>query len=418
MIFELLKEYVSLFEKRDAEAEKKLLKHMKAGDVIADDEQMLLNHGITPIGFRTGEEDFLGRSFLAHGSYVHVYEVSYKGKRAVAKVSFEEQDIKMIKMLSDLRAQLPKELAKHLPKVYTTFFDDEYQQHVAVVEFLQPLNAHLQSLLFSIGKKFPSQLTGLLKNKKYVASFIEPTISDFRRDVSNETLGELVNAVTDYVANFEGKKFDKQQLLNIKKDLKRIVATIIIDKQPDLATSSEPSTIATAIYQTLNMFLKNKVFPSSHFAGQELQMSREMPGVETLVKVLEILKDKFSIYWSDMHEDNMMQRPGTDDVVIADPGLFDVRGEVIAKVTKTEGKLPVGDMHFHKPGNVPEPSMRPSVKKHLKKLNTKGFDVKVETDKTEVATSKNLMLDEPGTIVEPDVRKAIKNYFKKMKLSK
>ena len=49
-----------------------------------------------------------------------------------------------------------------------------------------------------------------------------------------------------------------------------------------------------------------------------------IPETKSLIEFLKYLKQIFGIEFHDLHRYNLMQRPGTKDIVISDPGLFEI----------------------------------------------------------------------------------------------
>jgi hypothetical protein len=107
-------------------------------------EDLLMEYDIYPIVSGSRETALIGE-----GSFNKVFEVTYKGKHAVAKITSSKKDLDMMLKLSELRSEFG-EYGKHFPIVYTYFEDtlENKQIYCLVVEYLWPINSHLKSLLF------------------------------------------------------------------------------------------------------------------------------------------------------------------------------------------------------------------------------------------------------------------------------
>jgi hypothetical protein len=319
-----------------------------------------------------------------------------------------------------LRKKIPSRLAVHLPIVYISFHDEEENLYGAVVEMLEPLDPHLQSILYGYTPRLSSQIIPILKNKEFITNLVNTIVKHYAdEELNSKARNSIIINVSKYLLDVDYSKGTIHQAQKKALDVLRYkVIEAVYKAQPDYKDRSYKnlhdisSKIASKYLAISN---DQSVFPESAEEKVEAGIAKKIPGAKSLIELLELLRDKYNIEWADLHGNNIMHRPGTRDIVISDPGMFQFYEEI---KENTIPKSKVGDLHFHKPGNVPEPDVRPGMKKHLKNLNSKGFDVKVPSDKYEDATDKNLLMNEPGKIVEPDVRKSIKKYFKSMKLSK
>ncbi len=328
----LLREYVALLEVTDEEAEKKL--RLRAEKTkLSGIEKLLLKHGIIPI-VRDKKIKYLkndiATSFLGKGEYSEVYEVSYHGKHAVAKVTSVEGDIVAMQRLSDLRDEFEPKLARHLPIVYEVIKDGT--TYIAVVERLVPLEPHIKSMLFTTAfdykdKRFMSQVIPMLKNKEYIRNTIKDKVRYSFSMLNPDTRIKIIDTVTKFITETDyGVSYDVDK---IKKKVKTVfdvltytIADIIADNETEQFSPTFVQSMITQLKSIVLSLIEENVFPESYEKSGRTQLSRNFPGVESLIKLLEELRRKKNISWEDLHFENIMQRPGTGDIVISDPGLF------------------------------------------------------------------------------------------------
>ena len=54
----------------------------------------------------------------------------------------------------------------------------------------------------------------------------------------------------------------------------------------------------------------------------QIDYFESLPEFKSLITALKYLKQEENFKWNDLHSNNLMERPGTKDMVISDPGLF------------------------------------------------------------------------------------------------
>jgi serine/threonine protein kinase len=319
----LIREYVLLIE--EDEAEEKLKKRAEKSNLY-DDEKLLLKHNIIPVV--RGEHSFLGA-----GQYSRVYEVVYKGKHAVAKITEHWNDVRTIKALSDMRGKFEQRLSRHLPVVYTTI-EDKYENgkiiYIVVVERLEPLEPHIKSLLFAPDEfgykdeRMMSQIIPVLKDRSYVRHMIKSSLKNLSRTrIYPDVIRKIVEYITEQIvsAKFSVERLDKE-MVNLLADIRKPITKIIHKDIPNISDNYIQVAIIDNIVSMIQTFIKGTIFPLGTEYEEQIELSRKFPGAESLIELLDKLKE-MGINWFDLHNENIMQRPGTRDIVISDPGLFD-----------------------------------------------------------------------------------------------
>lgn len=333
-MIKLLKEYVRLlFEV----SEEEYLLSLESGSQV---ENELAKHGIVPIKRPQHIKQQNSKSYsslLGRGDYTFAFEVLYKGKRAVAKVTDSEKDIDNVLALDALREQLPADVAKHVLQVYAYVDLPKIKRECVVVEMLAPMPASLKHEYWG-----GSELGG----KDYDRSKL-------RYDALVDKIDEFLLTVLS-VSNLR-LVLDKNELRGLRN---RIVNNKDFDAlKPKFLSTSIP--IETYLYKIFYKELSSKQFSEklkqkkydvdqmasaltdkfvdymfAYVTGDKVPVSlrdkkqldltkmHEDKRVKSFVRALEYLRDKHGVNWFDMHKLNVMVRPSTGDLVISDPGLF------------------------------------------------------------------------------------------------
>jgi hypothetical protein len=316
MIYKLLKEYISLLEASDENAEEKLKQRAQKSNLNFE-ESMLLQHDITPI---VRDET----SWIASGQYTAVYDVSYQGKHAVAKITDSEKDVNAIQKLSDMRSNFEAKLSRHLPVVYE-IIHDETGMYIIIVERLVPLEPHIRNLLFSQEKRMMSQVIPILKDRDYISNIIKSSLKKYALVLKPQTISKVIDIVADNIikTNFKINNVDKELKTLFDMLLHTVFDIVQQDKTPKAIQLVNGMVLAIK-KNILKLTEEQHIFPIGVDKSEELELSRKFPGAESLIELLEKLK-KIGINWYDLHGENLMQRPKTGDIVISDPGLFEFK---------------------------------------------------------------------------------------------
>ncbi len=309
-----------------------LLKKRITQDKASYISSKMIERGIIPIvTHREGEPS--ETSFLGKGAYSKAYEVSYKGKLAVAKVTNSKRDYYSLINLHEMSNSFGKD-SKHIAKVFDYFEvpespDEGFYDHtyVIVVEKLNPINSHIMSMLF------PSYHEG--ESKSY-----------YKQITSQVDIPDLMNKIIMHL-NANDNEFKKLNqfkkdkfLLKLESVIRRAILTsnTKIDLDQKLHSNVEklfqelemdiPGSQFYPIssYEILDMIGYNVSFPigKGPFNDPEKKIPYFLnrPETKSFLSFLIKLHNEFGITWDDLHSSNIMERPVTHDLVISDPGLF------------------------------------------------------------------------------------------------
>lgn len=270
-----------------------------------------------------------GTFFLGIGDNQAAFRIIYKGKEAVAKISSSWENTQNMLKLNQIKSSLG-ELGKHIMNVYDMFKlqgNDIY--YVTIVEPLLPIPSIIKNTLFTKKdqnltpyeqkiKESPldnlDQLKAIISGltKKYVLKIDYPgLISEFEESLAYElwTWFKTNNSI--------GQNDIKKMSYQIFKD----VSYQVLGRE----ISTGLSVFSDRLWSTLDLLFSGRIFPAFGTPPEPAHLKSNTavvyPEVESLIKLLQILKDKYGIIWQDMHGENIMQRKdGT--LVISDPGEF------------------------------------------------------------------------------------------------
>jgi hypothetical protein len=314
-------------------------------DVGDQKENELAKHGLTMV--QSPKEYNVMTSVLGRGAYSSAYEVLYKGKHAVAKITRSRQDIEALVRLDALRDKLPENVAKHILKVYETFQlkdEDGNVYHVAIIEHLSPMPKSLENeywgATWDVGQNLEDGITSgerissLFKDHEKIANMLIDALSlvaSIKKNVLNK---KVINAIRRRIVNDTGllEKFYNKTLNDFKNNnITQYVSNILVELNRGGAMFKEMPTpnkldIATRHFvEMLTTASYGELFPmnmNDYKKRNIIKHTSEDKRVFDLWKALEYLKSRHNINWLDLHGKNVMVRPSTGDLVISDPGLF------------------------------------------------------------------------------------------------
>lgn len=276
-------------------------------------ERVLLENDIIP--YRSADT---GRSLIGKGTFSTVYSVTYKGKPAVAKVTYDPSEAALFD--SGIFGELSPEARRHVPAVYDVINDEKHRLFISVVEPLVPIPVEIKHALWGggdIGKDIEFQYDVLLKAmfeanedifRMYGSALNQQRVSDLTRDIFKdlERHGEsgiilLPEIVGKHARGYYGNAIedDGKSLQKVIDDLKSMVSN-----------SFTSATFFTREFEA---------FPSGHWEAEAKW--EHMPETKGFMRALKELRE-LGYHWGDMHAGNFMMRPGTGEIVVSDFGLF------------------------------------------------------------------------------------------------
>lgn len=314
MKYNQLLKFSSLFLVFANELEDKLKKPV--GKSYSEDEKFLIRNNVIPI------EIGGNTSFIDKGGFSNVYRVIWKGKPAVAKITEWENDFQKMIALASLRNKIPEKYQKHIPIVYDAINENNYKFAI-IMEELHKTNSHVNEFIEkSCEPIIKEKILNLNQNLKYIAE----TFINLLRIPDTNQLKKYQSCIDDIVTYLQKKNliflnkerdysiFD-EVIYNVKENL-FIFLTLNcrFDKSDAIFFSKQYFVL---LHETFD-FIK---FPDS-YSRKEGHFG-DAPETQSLLECLRYLKNKFGIKWHDLYSSNIMERPGTRDLVISDPGQFE-----------------------------------------------------------------------------------------------
>ena len=278
---------------------------------------------------------FSVRRELGRGAFGVVYEIenSRTGERSAAKVvsSNNKREIENYKFAMDEKAFMPKKYAKYLPDVKQFITGGE--STIILMELLEPLDPQTAQELFAsqdapTASKKPARI---LKDPEAIAKIVEKAIANNRildqMRLTPEQYSEITNAAVNTAT--ELPYLDVDGLIDA-----------VIDKLEPLFIKIDDT---PAMYAEFRQWFKTSVL--YYFDKQIVPVHQPEPGEEEISrdhwtggsfeKVEDLFPEALGLMdamkyfmqdqdWrpKDVHIQNVMARPGTNDFVIVDLGLF------------------------------------------------------------------------------------------------
>jgi hypothetical protein len=271
-------------------------------------------------------------SFIGKGAFASAYEVLYKGRRAVAKVTKSKQDARVYREIMQDRAKLPPKVARHLPIIYDVIdFDlgDREKKRlptwIVVTEFLVPMSNDIVRAYFGEdwGGQVPKTIKGnaawLIDNPERLSTVIDSAIKFAEQDTHMPAaeVQKLKKLALDPESKRDWKLFVEDMLDDTKDEPH---ANLRILKRIFLGVGDD---VLYALAQMLRNEIMGYRFPTNLASDVGLALSSKGSKVQDLLNALDYMSRELGWDWADMHAENVMMRPKTGELVVADVGLWE-----------------------------------------------------------------------------------------------
>jgi hypothetical protein len=344
---------------------------MRPGVWKSRSEPHLLAAGLEPIRFIAGMES--GKRGEGRPSKEgNIYEVLHRGRVAVAKVlsGFELAEPEVWRKIIKAKDSLPDTQARHLPEIYDIIKTDQYTT-IIVMELLETPSSHIKNVLRT---KELREKDVVLNNEEFLAESLKSAfnvIDEYEVDPEDRARSEvyalfksdktsilrLVEAglwkkelrpegvsgriqefASHYIKMFNlddtglsaelANKIQERFLLHLEtapqpvpkyysaKDIDSTIQTLESSFESSEGSEVNPS---KETIDKLNEERSGAVYSES--PESFMYSEKYMPETKGLFALLNSLKD-LGIEWSDVHANNIMERPGTRDMVLIDVGFF------------------------------------------------------------------------------------------------
>jgi hypothetical protein len=345
-----LKDLSCIFLKLAEDYRELLKKRLERDSTISLQERVLMNNALIPIRLpildkATGK--YKETSFLGNGKFSEAFLVDYKGRQAVAKITSVVSDIKMTQHLSKIKSQMG-ELGKHIMDVFAVITDADTGLTICIVEKLEPLNSQVMNSLWSSKESVDSNVgtavyeegadisaaprnVGAIKQPGVLNRLIDLALRDFSPEVTKRALPTLRKWLEN--VNFsKPKTMDEMNkfLWSISSTAEKIIKDSLaglFPEETEESIESEAHIMWESLQSILGTHFEGGNMPVFDYDKERVEMVSSLPEVKSLMRALKLLKNS-GIKWADMHSGNIMQRPGTGDLVICDPGWFEIEKSV------------------------------------------------------------------------------------------
>lgn len=273
--------------------------------------------------------------YINRGEWSKVYRSIFNGKTVIAKLTRSEDDKNTAMMLAALKESTPEEYSKHLLNIIDVkdidFEDKKY--YVIITEMLNPANPHVRDLLSNLDlDTIPEyEAEGIATKKRSIKNLLRSTGEDWESIIVNV----LLNKFGEQAAN-EAKpiaKFVKHYLFLMDNgdnyiDLIHNARKTFSSHLDNLGFGHRTVTEMTdSLIHFLSSVFKEVQIPSSTsdktLASKSPQWAAlsSMPETKSLVEALMFFKEK-GFKSIDLNRKNIMERPDTHDLVLADIGTL------------------------------------------------------------------------------------------------
>ena len=323
----MIREFISLVLESSKEEDKLKTWALAHGDRV---EQLLASIGIIPI-----PHGKLATSQLGRGSFNTVYEVIWNGKRVVARVSDDRNEMLKMQDLLHIKMQVANKYKVHFPQVYDYIDEPEVPAFGCVMEMLKPLDVHLSHDLDSGGfnKKIKTYRQSVINQLLDVNSeLVKGTINELVRFTdSRHDIRRGIKQDPEVQKDKLRKFFTSKVIPLVKSAIKEnLTANALATNIEENIAETDDRIIISFVYMLrkhlLHSFVPMTNKTGSHTFGKRAAISTfPSKQVKKFYEFLGIL-ESIGVTYDDLHTDNFMIRPSTGDIVIVDPGFFNFAG--------------------------------------------------------------------------------------------
>lgn len=307
--------------------------------------EVMKAHNFKPIS--TGES---GTSFLGEGVFGVVFRGAYNGKDSAIKIvpyGYEEDssEIDVWNKMLKIKDSMPEEYRKHIPDIYAlgkssimNEYNEEMKYCYIIMEVLKPLDSQTRNIISGFAYAFPKDTpdeSEILKDNDYLVwlaklcaqvftatqvgmsvgmqnidlSKVYKIIFDNLKDINEANINNVATMIVEYFNSLYKEMFKKNissKKINeiIKAISMRIIGSYSLRRMP-------------------NSYYTSEQISSGYYTKDLLPYWNQHPRVTSFLKMLNYLKDKHNIEWSDVHSNNIMI--GNDDnLKLIDLGYFKI----------------------------------------------------------------------------------------------
>lgn len=291
-----------------------------------------------------------GNSFLGSGVYNSAYEVLYNGCRAVARLSMKQSELTTMQSFMSYKNNIPKNLRVHFPNVYqdveiTTPSGKKW--YGVIMEFLVPVPESFKNTLSSV----QGMNTHPMVSKQHELQILIDDSSKFNQNVVSKALQKFGSEIGINIAQRSGQQEDSKDVLDatenivlflwhtfkgtVAREINNYNYDISLEMILDYAEEDVESSVDIDVRQICAFFADvidelfdytipvSKTHKNPEIVNSKIE-SHPSSQVKKLYNFLNFLARR-GVDWEDLHTNNFMMRPSTEDLVVTDPGFFTIR---------------------------------------------------------------------------------------------
>lgn len=284
---------------------------------------------------------------LGRGAFASAYLCYDKNNLSVVLKIIPKQELNNYLKLKKIREIAPKKIKKSLLKIYENGDTKDHNYAYIVTEYLEKLPETLGTILkgtYAYGDTYTEPLRFALKTKAFHISIQKAldeafswlknrTISqDNKKESAMENIFTMENELKLIIAERIFSKLNIELKNESNDNYEHILSkcmnyAFMQDSKVKDIFSKIPSIffeefVEITILSLLTDVRRSAVKTNFTEIDNETNILKNIEPNKSFIEALEWLKEK-GLKWRDLHEDNIMFRPNTGDIVISDFGLFE-----------------------------------------------------------------------------------------------
>ena len=288
------------------------------------------------------ENKILEQAGLTYNTYINrgelskVYKSVFNEKAVIAKLTRSEDDKNTAMMLAALKESTPEEYSKHLLNIIDVkevdFEDKKY--YVIITELLNPANSHIRDLLSNLDlDTIPEyEAEGIATKKRSVKNLLRSTDEAWEAMIVNlltNKFGEESALEAKPIAKFVKKYLflmdNGGDYISLIDNARKTFSTKLEDL--DSFGTRTVTEMTNSLVHFLSSVFKEVQIPSStsdrtlESKNPQWAALSAMPETASFIQALMYFKDK-GFKSIDLNRKNIMERPSTHDLVLADIGTL------------------------------------------------------------------------------------------------
>jgi hypothetical protein len=318
-------------------------------DKLTEDQKNLYENDLIPVTNK-------GSSKIGEGYFSQVHHALWNNKDVAAKVTRVQEhgeayndEAQVWSEILDIKDYLSEDTQRHLPEIYKIIPETSTGEQIVVMELLEPPDPHVMEYVWKFDPAAKSRVkitfdhfmkgTGWMeKAYEYIYSVLYYDLDKLTNPVRNLLFKSLFSFKPTALMKDPGRD-DYSRNQGLRREIKEHMHKEFFAEYKDTISTEKTNNFSDLINSVVNAFLSHmRVYESSSFPrsfreidalGRVVDMLEDFPESQSFLRALMELSEH-GISWRDLHQENVMQRPKTKELVIIDVGLYDtpIKGDV------------------------------------------------------------------------------------------